>query len=133
AWSALGPDIRDGASVGYLAGVGAFAGELVCRGRVLPALVRDEAGAIAAWRPFLQGHDALAMRSLVRAMPPVCRVEPGCENPHELLTAVLGAMVDVAAREALPGGLSLAPTRRGRAPSRLAAAEAWLTALCSPG
>jgi SNF2 family DNA or RNA helicase len=95
--------------------------------------VRDEAGAIAVWRPFLQGQDALAARSLVRAMPPVCRAELGCEDPHELLTAALGAMVDVTAREALPGGSSLAPPRRGRAPSRLAAAEAWLTALCSPG
>src|SRR4029077_6749347 len=47
------------------------------------------------------------------------------------LTAALGAMVDAAAREALPGGLSLTPARRGRRPAALAAAEAWLAALCS--
>src|SRR4029077_492462 len=47
------------------------------------------------------------------------------------LTAALGAMVDAAAREALPGGLSLTPARRGRRPAALAAAEAWLGALCS--
>jgi SNF2 family DNA or RNA helicase len=124
--------IRYGASVGYLADVAAFAGELVSRGRVLPALVRDRAGATARWRPFLQGPDVVAMHSFVQAMPPVCRAVPGCDDPHELLTAALWAMVDAAAREALPGGLSLTPPRRGRRPARLAVAEAWLTALCSP-
>jgi SNF2 family DNA or RNA helicase len=126
------PGIRYGASLGYFAGVAAFASDLVSRGRVLPALARDRAGAIARWRPFLQGPDVVAMHSLVRAMPPVCRAVPGSDDPHELLTAALGAMVDAAAREALPGGLSLTPPRRGRRPARLAAAEAWLTALCSP-
>src|SRR6266487_1946827 len=124
--------IRYGASLGYLADVAAFAGELVSRGRVLPALMRDQAGAFARWRPFLQGPDAVAMHALVRAMPPVCRAVPGSDDPHELLTAALGAMVDAAAREALPGGLSLTPPRRGRRPARLTAAEAWLAALCSP-
>ena len=124
--------VRYGASLGYLADVAAFAGELVSRGRVLPALMRDQADAFARWRPFLQGPDAVAMHALVRAMPPVCRAVPGCDDPHELLTAALGVMVDAAAREALPGGLSLTPPRRGRRPARLAAAEAWLAALCSP-
>jgi SNF2 family DNA or RNA helicase len=126
------PGIRYGASLGYLADVAAFAGELVSRGRVLPALARDEAGASARWRPFLQGPDAVAVHSLARAMPPVCRAVPGCDDPYELLTAALGAMADAAARGALPGGLSLTPPRRGRRPARLAAAEAWLAALCSP-
>ncbi|HXZ71485.1 MAG TPA: DEAD/DEAH box helicase, partial [Streptosporangiaceae bacterium] len=126
------PGIRYGASLGYLADVAAFAGELVSRGRVLPTLARDEAGASARWRPFLQGPDAVAMHSFVRAMPPVCRAVPGCDDPYELLTAALGAMVDAAARGALPGSLSLMPPRRGRRPARLAAAEAWLAALCSP-
>jgi SNF2 family DNA or RNA helicase len=126
------PGIRYGASLGYLADVAAFAGELVSRGRVLPILARDEAGVSARWRPFLQGPDAVAVHSFVRAMPPVCRAVPGCDDPHELLTAALGAMVDAAVRGALPGGLSLMPPRRGRRPARLAAAEAWLAALCSP-
>jgi SNF2 family DNA or RNA helicase len=126
------PGIRYGASLSYLADLAVFAGELVSRGRVLPALARDRAGAVARWRPFLQGPDAVAVHALVRAMPPVCRALPGCDDPHELLTAALGAMVDAAAREALPGDLSLTPTRRGRRPARLAAAEAWLAALCGP-
>ena len=125
------PGIRYGASLGYLADVAAFAGELVARGRVLPALARDQAGAAARWRPFLQGPDAMAMHSFARAMPPVCRAVPGDDDPYELLTAALGAMVNAAAREALPGGLSLTPPRRGRRPGPLAAAEAWLAALCS--
>jgi SNF2 family DNA or RNA helicase len=125
------PGVRYGASLGYLAEVAEFASDLVSRGRVVPALVRDRAGAIGRWRPFLQGPDVAAVHSFVRAMPPVCRAVPGCDNPHELLTAALGAMADAAAREALPGGLSLTPPRRGRRPLRLAAAEAWLTALGS--
>src|SRR5262249_57911842 len=80
------PGIRYGASLGYLADVAAFAGELVSRGRVLPALARDEAAATARWRPFLQGPDAVAMHSLVRPMPPLCRAAPGCDAPYELLT-----------------------------------------------
>src|SRR5262249_12649236 len=132
ALSERAPGIRYGASLGYLADVAAFAGELVSRGRVLPALGRDEAGAFARWRPFLQGPDAMAMHSFVRAMPPVCRAVRGDDEPHELLTTALGAMADAAARAALPGGLSLTPPRRGRRPARLAAAEAWLAALCSP-
>jgi SNF2 family DNA or RNA helicase len=126
------PSIRYGASLGYLADVAAFAAELVSRGRMLPGLARDRAGAFARWRPFLQGPDAFAMHSFVRAMPPVCRAVPGCDDPRELLTAALADMVDAAAREALPRGLSLTPPRRGRRPARLAAAEAWLAALCSP-
>jgi superfamily II DNA or RNA helicase len=132
ALSERAPGVRYGASLGYLADVAAFAGELVSRGRVLPALMRDQAGAFARWRPFLQGPDAVAMHALAGAMPPVCRAVPGRDDPHELLTAALGAMVDGAAREALPGGLSLTPPRRGRRPARLTATEAWLAALCSP-
>ena len=113
ALSERAPGVRYGASLGYLADVAAFASELVSRGRVLPALARDQAGAIARWRPFLQGPDAVAMHSLVRAMPPVCRAVPGRDDPHELITAALGAMVDAAAREALPGGLSLAAAAAG--------------------
>ena len=131
ALSERAPGIRYGASLGYLADVAAFAGELVARGRVLPALTRDQAGVAARWRPFLQGPDAMAVHSFARAMPPVCRAVPGDDDPYELLTTALGAMVDAAAREALPGGLSLTPPRRGRRPGPLAAAEAWLAALSS--
>jgi len=126
------PDVRYGASFRYLAEVAAFARDLVGRGRVLPTVIRDQAGAVARWRPFLQGHDVMAVQSFVRAMPPVCRAVPGGEDPHERFSTALTALVDAAARDVLSGGLALAPPRRGRGPSRLAAAEAWLTALSSP-
>jgi SNF2 family DNA or RNA helicase len=130
-------DVRCGASLGYLAEVATFANDLVSRGRVLPALLRDGASARAVWRPFLQGHDVMVMQSLVRAMPPVCRAEPGHEDPDELLDAALGAMVDASARDCLAGGFSLLPPQRegtsSRRPvSRRPASESWLAALCSP-
>jgi superfamily II DNA or RNA helicase len=127
-------EARYGASVGYLAEIAAFARDLVSRGRVLPALAVDQAGATARWRPFLQGHDVMAAQSFTRAMPPVCRAEPGHDDPHELFTAALAALTDAAARQTLADGepLSLVSSRRGRRPSRLPAAEAWLTALTSP-
>src|SRR5262249_59625162 len=46
-----------------------------------------------------------------------------------VMAAALAALVDAAAREALPPGLRLAPLRRGRLPARLPAAEVWLAAL----
>jgi SNF2 family DNA or RNA helicase len=79
-------------------------------------------------------------------MPPVCRAlarqtapdeaargsaghVPEAEDAHEVMTATLAALVDAAAREALPPALRLAPPRRGRLPARLPAADAWLAAL----
>jgi SNF2 family DNA or RNA helicase len=123
------PGVRYGASMDYLAGLAAFATELVARGRVLPTLDHDGAGAVARWRPVIQGPDVAAMHALVAAMPPVCRAVPGHADPHEVMAAALAALVDAAAREALRAGLTLVPPRRGRLPARLPAAEAWLTAL----
>src|ERR1700757_4114098 len=76
-------DIRIGASGGYLAELAAFARELVERGRVLPQLRRDAHGAIACWRPVVQGRGVVAMTSLTSALPPVCRAELGGHDPHE--------------------------------------------------
>jgi SNF2 family DNA or RNA helicase len=123
------PGVRYGASMDYLAGLAAFGCELVARGRVLPTLDHDGAGAVARWRPVIQGPDVAAMHALVAAMPPVCRAVPGHADPHEVMAAALAALVDAAAREALRAGLTLVPPRRGRLPARLPAAEAWLTAL----
>src|SRR5690348_13314606 len=123
------PGVRYGASMDYLAGLAAFGCELVARGRVLPTLDHDGAGAVARWRPVIQGPDVAAMHALVAAMPPVCRAVPGHADPHEVMAAALAALVDAAAREALRDGLTLVPLRRGRLPARLPAAEAWLTAL----
>src|SRR5215472_14964810 len=123
------PGVRYGASMDYLAGLAAFGCELVARGRVLPTLDHDGAGAVARWRPVIQGPDVAAMHALVAAMPPVCRAVPGHADPHDVMAAALAALVDAAAREALRAGLTLVPPRRGRLPARLPAAEAWLTAL----
>jgi SNF2 family DNA or RNA helicase len=123
-------EIRYGASVGYLAELAAFAREVVERGRVLPQLRRDTHGAIACWRPVLQGRDVVAMTSLTSAMPPVCRAELGGHDPHELVVSALHAMVDAAMRAALPP-VDLVPPGRGRA-KRRPALEDWLTALTGP-
>jgi SNF2 family DNA or RNA helicase len=126
------PGIRYGASISYLADLAEFAGELVTRGRVLPALVRDSEGAVASWRPVLSGPDVVAVHALTRAMPPVCRAVPGQDDPVELVGAALAAMVDAIARGELGAGPGLLPPRRGRRPERLSAIEAWLEALSAP-
>src|SRR6516225_7839855 len=140
------PGIRYGASMDYLAALAGFATELVARGRVLPTLDHDGASAVARWRPVIQGPDVATMHALAAAMPPVCRAlarqagpadavrgaagyVPEAGDAHEVMTAALAALVDAAAREALPPGLRLAPPRRGRLPARLPAADAWLAAL----
>jgi SNF2 family DNA or RNA helicase len=124
--------VRHGASIDYLAGLAAFARGLVERGRLLPALDRDGHGAVAYWRPVVAGPDVVAVSSLVAAMPPVCRAEPGEPDGHELVLSALGVWADAAARALLPAGIDLVPPRRGRRPSRLPAPEAWLSALTAP-
>src|SRR5215468_8236822 len=141
------PGIRYGASMDYLAGLAGFATELVARGRVLPTLDHDGAGAVARWRPVIQGPDVATMHALAAAMPPACRALVGLVPPADaadrgsagearhnddarvVMTAALASLVDAAARDALPPGLRLAPPRRGRLPARLPVAEAWLAAL----
>jgi SNF2 family DNA or RNA helicase len=132
ALSERAPGVRYGASISYLADLAEFAGELVSRGRVLPALARDADGAVATWRPVLSGPDVVAVHALTRAMPPVCRAVPGEGDPVEIVAATLAAMVDAIARGALGGGPGLAPATRGRKPERRPAVEAWLEALSMP-
>ena len=126
------PGVRYGASMNYLAGLATFATGLVARGRVLPGLARDGAGALARWRPVVQGPDVVALHALITAMPPVCRAVPEHDDPHQVVMAALAALADTAVRQALPAGLQLAPPRRGRRPARLPVAEAWLAALTGP-
>jgi SNF2 family DNA or RNA helicase len=126
------PGVRYGASMDFLAGVATFAAELVTRGRVLPTLDHDGAGAVARWRPVIQGPDAATLRALAAAMPPVCRAAPENDDPYDLVMAALAALTDAAAREALPAGTRLTPARRGRRPAQLPATEAWLAALVGP-
>jgi len=125
-------DVRYGASVRYLAELAAFARELAERGRVLPALSRDEHGPIAFWRPVVQGPDVVALNALIAAMPPVCRAVPTAQDGHELATSALCAFADAAVRAMLPAGIDLLPPRRGRRPKTVPAQEAWLTALTAP-
>ncbi|MGH3824509.1 MAG: SNF2 helicase-associated domain-containing protein, partial [Pseudonocardiaceae bacterium] len=125
-------DVRYGASLAYLAELAGFAHELVERGRVLPALARDGHGAVAFWRPVVQGPDVVALNSLIAAMPPVCRAAQGAHDAHELVMSALHAMLDSTMRAALPPGIDLLPPRRGRRPRRLPVEEAWLTALTAP-
>lgn len=136
-WDAASPldgleGVRPGASAVFLEEIASFAGELVDRGRVLPDLSRDSAGAIARWRPVLQGPDVLVQHGLVRAMPPVCRAVPDQDDPHLLVTAMVAALVDVTMRDRLVDGPDLVPRRRGPRPKRLPVAEAWLEALTGP-
>jgi SNF2 family DNA or RNA helicase len=123
---------RCGASLAYLAELAAFARELVERGRVLPDLTRDGHGAVAFWRPVVQGPDVVVLNSLIAATPPVCRAEQGEHDAYKLASSALHAMVDAAMRAALPAGIDLLPPRRGRRPRRLPVEEAWLTALTIP-
>jgi len=124
--------VRYGVSLEYLRELATFAQELVARGRVLPTVDRIDGGAVARWRPVVQGRDVVAVHQLVAAMPPVCRAVPGRDDPHELVTAALDAVVDAAVRDVLPGRVDLAPVRRGRRPKRLPAVEDWLAALTAP-
>lgn len=125
-------EVRYGAAVAYLADLASFARELVERGRILPVLSRDEHGPVALWRPVVRGPDIVAMNSLIAAMPPVCRAEPGAHDAHALVTSALFGFTDAAARAAMPAGIDLLPPRRGRHSTRMSATEAWLTALTAP-
>jgi len=148
-----GGDVRFGRSVEYLAAVVAFAADLVDRGRVLPTVDLLETGAVARWRPIVQGPDLLALHRLAAAMPPVCRAEAqdssdrDGRDPHTLVSAAVDAFVDAVVRSRLAGGrptdellpagppnpadqpLDLRPPRRGRA--RRTVVEAWLAGLTS--
>jgi SNF2 family DNA or RNA helicase len=139
-----GAQATQGGSVRYLAALAQLAGDLAVRGRVLPALVRDDeaiagpdgdgesGGYFARWRPVLSGADAQRARELAAAMPPLCRATAAAgEKPALVLTDVLDALTDAAARASLGSqpGFALLPARRGRRPARVPVAERWAAAL----
>ena len=136
-----GDAVRFGTSVNYLAAVVGFASDLVDRGRVLPTIDLQDTGALARWRPVIQGPDLIALTRLAGAMPPVCRSEaqsPDDRNgrdPHILMSAVVDSFVDAIVRPRLTGTsatdpLDLRPARRGR--SKPTTTDAWLAALTAP-
>jgi superfamily II DNA or RNA helicase len=138
-------EARYGASVAHLRAVAELAADLVGRGRVLPTLDRGPRGALARWRPIVQGLDAVALDALVAGLPPVGRAEAAGPrdtagaDPHALVGDALAALTDAAVRDRIarsPMPVSPLPARRGRAragaPGRLPATEAWLAALLTP-
>ena len=148
---ALGARAAAGGSVRYLAALAKLAGDLAARGRVLPVLVLQDEGDVAAvggdggggcagggyvarWRPVLSGPDAQRARELAAAMPPLCRATTaGGQASALVLTDALDALSDAAARASLSSqhGLALLPARRGRRPARVPVAERWAAALTS--
>jgi superfamily II DNA or RNA helicase len=134
-------EARYGASVAHLRAVAELAADLAARGRVLPTLDRGQQGALARWRPIVQGLDAVAFDALVAALPPVERAEAtgprdtAGADPHALLEDALAALTDAAVRDRVarsPLPVSPLPARRGRAPRRTPATESWLAALLAP-
>ena len=129
-------DVRYGSSIDYLIQLCDFAAELVERGRVLPTVTQQDAGYAARWRPVLQGADMVAAEALTAAMPPICRAEKTSANnegqqPTDLLSDALGALVDAAVRRCLAdvSGEEMLPPRRGRPPVKNPVAEVWASAL----
>jgi superfamily II DNA or RNA helicase len=123
------PDLVTGATLGYLAAVARFAADLAARGRVLPALVADEDGYAARWRPVLAAADAQRARELATAMPPLCRAA-GDVAAGVLLAGALDAFADCAARARLQA--PLLPAHRGRPPHRVELSERAVAALTAP-
>lgn len=126
-------DVVLGGSAGYLAAIARFAGDLVARGRVLPALAREGDGYAARWRPVLTGADAHHARELAAALPGACRAvadSSADDRPGPLAAAMLDALADATARARLPG--ALLPARRGRRPARIPLPERAVASLTGP-
>lgn len=140
-----GEAFRLGASALFLLAVDGFAADLVDRGRVLPAVGGDGAGAVARWLPVRTGPDADRFGALGVAMPPAFRAAVDGDTPEtgpaDALSAALDDLVDAHARDRLRragrdprAGDSAAPAPKTRVPkakrSGLAGAAAdWLRAL----
>jgi SNF2 family DNA or RNA helicase len=123
------PELTAGGSVRYLAAVARFAADLAGRARVLPALVAEEDGYAARWRPVLAAADAQRARELAVAMPPLCRAADDAPA-GAALADMLDALADSAARARLQA--PLLPARRGRRPARIDLSERTVAALTTP-
>jgi superfamily II DNA or RNA helicase len=122
-------DLVNGGELGYLAAVARFGRDLAARGRVLPALARQDGGYAARWRPVLSAADIRYARELAAAMPPACRAARD-QAPGPLLADILDALTDQAVRAQLPG--PLLPARKGRRPARIGVPERAVLALTGP-
>jgi len=123
------PDLVTGPTLAYLATAARFGADLAARCRVLPALVAEDDGYAARWRPVLAAADAQRARELAAAMPPLCRAA-GDEPAGPLLAGMLDAFADCAARTRLQA--PLLPARKGRRPARIDVAERTVAALSTP-
>ncbi len=123
-------DVVRGADLRFFAHVAEEAGYLVSRGRVLPALVREDGAATARWRPVITGDDAARFRELARAMPPACRAADGGRPAAQVLLEAMSGLADAAVRGVVPH--PLLAERTGRVPDRLPLAERWAGALTGP-
>jgi SNF2 domain-containing protein/SNF2 helicase protein/helicase-like protein len=119
-----------GGSVLYLTAVAGLAGDLAARGRVLPGLAETDGGYAACWRPVLAGADALRVRELTAALPPLCRAMSAEGEPSAAIFGLaLDALTDAAVRARLstrPGFELLPPARPGRSQPLV---QRWLAAL----
>ncbi|MBW8484468.1 DEAD/DEAH box helicase [Actinomadura parmotrematis] len=121
-------DVIAGTDLRYLCLIADEAADLAARGRVLPALRREDGDLVARWRPVLD--DAARFGDLVRAMPAACRAAEGGRPAAAVLREALDGLVDTAVRGAVPH--PLLPARAGRAPDRLPLPERWVQALTGP-
>ncbi len=141
-------DVAVGTSVPAFAEVVELSLDLVARGRVLPAIVRDEDGRAAArWLPVPDADDGDRIVRLARALPPLCRAEwrpphdgiptksaleiVGGRDPSETIREMVAAIVDQVARAGVRGQ-RLVPPARPRRPASRSTNEAFLAALTTP-
>jgi SNF2 family DNA or RNA helicase/intein/homing endonuclease len=123
-------DVVRGSDLRFFALVADEALHLAGRGRVLPALLREDGDLTARWRPVITGADAERFRELARAMPPACRAAGEGRPASEVLLDALTGLADAAVRGIVPHPLLAA--RTGRVPDRLPLAERWAAALAGP-
>jgi SNF2 family DNA or RNA helicase len=123
-------DVVRGSDLRFFALVADEALHLAGRGRVLPALLREDGDLTARWRPVITGADAERFRELARAMPPACRAADDDRPASQVLLDALTGLTDAAVRGIVPHPLLAA--RTGRIPDRLPLAERWAAALTGP-
>ena len=127
--SGPGGGIAVGESARFLAEACQLALELVARGRLRPALVRQGERCVARWLPVADDDaDAARVALLARCMPPLLRAEasrsPDGRPPEAVLGGLLEAIVDACGRELLEDHFGNVAQSRPDG-----AVRAWLMAL----